>query len=111
MSTDAEIEERIEMEITVDCYDEEEAAMGWFCYLDDRIEFPFQATSAKTRSRLTVTGMADTPGRLSHMYVKVNINGDELQLPLEKIEPINVSAETVQAIDDWKYWVREGYSF
>ena len=74
-------------------------------------EFPFQATSAKTRSIFTVTGMADSSGRLSNMYVVVVINGDELQLPLEKIEPINVGAGTAQAIEDWKYWVRKGYSF
>ena len=111
MSADAEIEERIQMEIIVDCYDAEEAAMGWYSYLGDHIEFPFQATSAKTRSIFTVTGMADSSGRLSNMHVVVVINGDELQLPLEKIEPINVGAGTVQAIEDWKYWVREGYSF
>ena len=30
-----EIEDRIEMQITVDTYDESEAAMGWYCYLQD----------------------------------------------------------------------------
>lgn len=36
-------EERIEMEIIVDCYDEHEAAMVWFSHLEDRLCFPFTA--------------------------------------------------------------------
>ena len=30
-------EERIEMEIVVDCYNDSERATGWFCYLEDRL--------------------------------------------------------------------------
>jgi hypothetical protein len=36
-------EERIIMEVIVDCYDEQEQAMGWYYYLNDRIDFPFKA--------------------------------------------------------------------
>jgi hypothetical protein len=31
---DDEREERIAMEIVVDCYNESEARQGWWCYLD-----------------------------------------------------------------------------
>ena len=34
-------EERISMEIVVDAYNEEERAMGWYCYLEDKLTFPF----------------------------------------------------------------------
>ena len=34
-------EHRIKMEIIVDCYDEAEQAMGWYYYLDDKLNFPF----------------------------------------------------------------------
>lgn len=34
-------EERIDEEIIVDCYGEAERAMGWYYYLEDRLEFPF----------------------------------------------------------------------
>jgi len=34
-------EERIIMEIIVDAYDEEERAMGWYYYLEDKLHFPF----------------------------------------------------------------------
>jgi hypothetical protein len=38
---DEEREERIEMEIVVDAHGEEERAMGWYCYLEDTLHFPF----------------------------------------------------------------------
>ena len=36
-------EERIQMEIVVDCYNESERYSGWICYLEERLEFPFRA--------------------------------------------------------------------
>jgi hypothetical protein len=42
---DEEREERIGMRITVDTYTPEEQAMGWYAYLDDVLEFPFEAHS------------------------------------------------------------------
>jgi Calcium binding len=30
-------EERIDMEVVVDCYDDQERAMGWYYYLQDKI--------------------------------------------------------------------------
>jgi hypothetical protein len=43
-------EKRIDDEIIVDCYDETERAMGWYCYLEDRLEFPFRAQCIAARS-------------------------------------------------------------
>ena len=42
-------ETRIEMEIVVDAHDEDERAMGWHCYLDDNLKFPFRARCADAR--------------------------------------------------------------
>ena len=39
-STDAEREERITMEIVVDAYGPEEQAMGWYSYLEEKLQFP-----------------------------------------------------------------------
>ena len=36
-------ENRIREEIIVDAYGPEEQAMGWYCYLEDKIQFPFHA--------------------------------------------------------------------
>src|SRR5262245_29112087 len=38
---DPEREDRITMEVVVDCYDRHEVAMGWYYYLEGRLAFPF----------------------------------------------------------------------
>jgi hypothetical protein len=35
-------EHRIDMEVVVDAYNEQERAMGWYYYLQDKLAFPFQ---------------------------------------------------------------------
>ncbi len=40
---DEKREERIKMEIIVDTYGSKEQAMGWYAYLDDTLDFPFEA--------------------------------------------------------------------
>ena len=46
--TDNERDERIAMEIIVDAYGPEEQAMGWYCYLEEKLKFPFTAVSPRT---------------------------------------------------------------
>ena len=43
-------EDRIVMEIVVDAYGPEERAVGWYCYLDNTLRFPFTATCTGTRA-------------------------------------------------------------
>lgn len=59
-------ERRIRDEIIVDAYGEEEQALGWYYYLQERLDFLFQARCVATRSisplqpgeSVEVTGMA-----------------------------------------------------
>jgi hypothetical protein len=46
-------EERIEIEIVVDCYNESERYSAWICYLEDKLEFPFRA---RARAAIGATG-------------------------------------------------------
>ena len=41
-------EHRIEMEIVVDAYGPEERAMGWYCYLEEKLAVPFQAPTRRS---------------------------------------------------------------
>ena len=43
-------ERRIEMEVVVDAYNSEERAMGWYCYLEEKLKFPFQARCKSKRA-------------------------------------------------------------
>ncbi len=114
-----EIEDRIEMQITVDTYDESEAAMGWHCYLQDTMTFPFKAKCIKKVSTsplslnetIEVVGMDEAENCEHDMLVEVKWRGGMICVPLEQIEGIDVDKNTKQAIGDWLYWIEQGYCF
>jgi hypothetical protein len=116
---DKDREYRIEMEAVVDAYDEEERAMGWYYYLDNKINFPFKAKCIKEKRTsplkqgevVEVTGMAPTDECGHDMLVEVQWQGRKLAIPLSQIEGISVDDKTQEAIEDWHYWVAQGYEF
>ena len=70
-------EERISMEVVVDAYDEEEVAMGWYYYLQDKINFPFKAlwiNSHKSEGRnVMAIKMSPEDDCLKDMFVEVDL--------------------------------------
>ena len=115
-------ENRIDDEIVVDAYDEEERAMGWDCHLQDQISFPFLATWSKKNKKtgaiaeknVEVLDMASSEDCESNMYVEVAYVGeddDTFAAKLSDITAINPDPDTEEAIADWKYWVDMNYGF
>jgi hypothetical protein len=110
---DQERENRIEMEVIVDAYDKEEVVMGWYYYLSENINFPFEAqwiSGKKPEGRtVQVVGMSDCDDCLNDMFVQVEYEDDEFSARLSDISPLNVDQDTQQAIADWHYWIARGY--
>ena len=112
-------EERIYMEAIVDAHDPEERAMGWYYYLDDKIEFPFDAkciavnkrTPLKLGESVTVLCMSGEALCEHDMYVDISWNGDPLAIPITQISPVDADGDTGEAIGDWHYWKAQGYLF
>ncbi|WKZ14112.1 MAG: calcium-binding protein [Candidatus Jettenia caeni] len=112
-------EHRIDMEIIVDAYHEEERAMGWYYYLEDNLAFPCKAkctakrsiSPLKTGEIVEVTGMAPEEECMHEMFVEIQWEKQELAVPLSQLKGISVNDETKQAIEDWHYWVSMGYQF
>ena len=115
-------EERIAMEAIVDCYDEYEQAMGWYYYLEDRINFPFQAkwvSRQKPEGRdVKVLEMSPEDECSSDMFVEVLYQEGELEdvfsARLSDIQPLDnesLTEEAIEAIGDWHYWIERGYQF
>ena len=108
-----EREERIEMRIIVDAYTVEEQAYGWYAYLDDTIDFPFEAKCMTERDEspleegetVRAVGMSSKEPTLRQQYVTVEWMGRELGVPLEQLEAIDPTDDTEQAIADWHYWL------
>jgi Calcium binding len=112
-------EHRIDMEVVVDAYDEQERALGWYYYLQDKLAFPFQARCiAERRSSplqqeevVAVTGMAPEEDCEHDMLVDVQWQGRRLAVPLSQLEGVEVDEASEEAIGDWHYWVARGYEF
>jgi hypothetical protein len=111
---DDEREERIKTEIIVDTYSPEEQAMGWYAYLDDTLDFPFEARCLTEREEspleegetVRVVGMPPTEPTLNQLFVTIEWMDRELGVPLKQLEPVDASSITEQAIADWHYWLK-----
>ncbi len=116
---DPEREERITMEIIVDAYDESERAMGWYYYLQDKLQFPFTAkciakrviSPLRVKDEVEVIDMVPEEECEHEMFVIIRWEREGLGVPLSQLKPVAADEETVQAIEDWHYWVKQGYQF
>ena len=113
-------EERISMEIVVDAHGEEERAMGWYCYLEDTLNFPFLTRCCNERAisplrdgdEVEVVGMAPEDECEKEMFVETPWEHKRtLAVPLSQLKVVHGSEETEQAVEDWHYWVEMGYEF
>ena len=112
-------EDRILMEVVVDAYDEEERAMGWYYYLDDKMSFPFTAKCIKVTAksplleeeRVTVVRLAPTDECRHEIFIEINWNARTLCVPLAQLQPLDVNEQTKKAVEDWHYWMARGYMF
>jgi hypothetical protein len=116
-SRDEEREQRITMEIIVDAYTPEEQAMGWYYSLEDRLHVPFVARCTAERAisplrvgdEVDVVGMAPEEECQHEMFVLIRWERRGLAVPLAQLEGVAVDEQTRQVIEDWHYWVVQGY--
>ncbi len=116
-SRDEAREQRIAMEIIVDAYGPEEQAMGWYYYLQDHLQFPFTATCIAQRmisplevgDEVEVIDMAPEAECEHDMFVVIRWQRRGLAVPLSQLKGSGTDEETQQAIEDWQYWINQGY--
>ncbi len=112
-------EDRIHMEAIVDANGPEEQAMGWYYYLEDKIRFPFPArcievarvSPLREGEEVKVLQLAPADVCEHGMFVEVAWQQRTFAAPLAQLQPIEVDANTTEAIADWRYWVERGYEF
>ena len=112
-------ENRIENEIIVDAYGEEEHALGWYYYLEGKLKFPFSAKCITKRTtsplrvdeEVKVMGIASENVCRQEMFVKVKWDKRSLAVPLSQLKIIHADPDTKEAVEDWHYWVKMGYLF
>ena len=112
-------ETRIHEEIIVDAYGPEEQAMSWYYYLEDKLQFPFHAQCAasvptsplRKGDTIEIRKMAPENSCASDMLVMTRWKNRNIAVPLSQLKAIDVDESTTQAIEDWHYWIAQGYRF
>jgi hypothetical protein len=112
-------ERRIEQEIVVDAYTSDERAMGWYYYLQEKLDFPFKAKCVAARMAspfrkgevVEVLAMAPEEDCMSGMVVLVRFAGRKVGVPLAQLAPVDADGSAREAIEDWRYWRAMGYEF
>ena len=93
--------------------------MGWYCYLEGKIQFPFQARCIVSKvvsplrrgESVEVLRMAPEDACASDMFVLIRWQGRNMAVPLSQLAAIDPDESTEEAIGDWHYWVAQGYRF
>ena len=119
IETDEVREHRITMEAVVDAYNEEERAIGWYYYLEGKLNFPFLARCATRRpisplkvgDEVEVIGMAPVEECEHDMFVEMDWDEEELAIPLSQLEVVDANDETRETVEDWLNWTKKGYQF
>lgn len=112
-------EHRIHYEAVVDAYGEEERAMGWYYYIEDKLHCPLNAKCISKRrtspleegEEVEIQGMAPEGECMKEVFVEVNWQGRIIALPLAQLEPTDVNEKTQEAIEDRHYWIDRGYQY
>jgi len=112
-------EQRIHNEVIVDAYGLEEQALGWYYYLENKIQFPFLARcmAAKVVSPLRkgetvdVRSLAPEDSCALDMLVLIRWHGRNVAVPLSQLTATDADESTVEAIGDWHYWLAQGSCF
>ncbi len=103
----------------MDAYDENERALGWYYYLEERLQFPFRARCMPQREvsplepgeKVEVVGMPSYDECECEMFVAIRWGKRTLAVPLAQLEGVEVDDRTKEAIVDWHYWLKQGYEF
>jgi hypothetical protein len=115
----SERENRITEEIIVDAYGPEEQAMGWYYYLEEKLHFPFRAkciaekptSPLRKGDHVEIVRMAPEEECQHEMFVETRWERRTLAVPLSQLKPIaEADEDTIEAVEDWHYWVNQGYT-
>ena len=116
---DPDREKRIHEEIIVDANGPEEQVMGWYCYLENKLRFPFQARCIVSNSVsplrkgevVEAFSVVQEETCSGDMLVLIRWRDRTMAVPLFQLIATDGDEATVEAIADWHYWLGQGYSF
>ncbi len=113
---ETKIEERIENEIIIGAYDNDEKFSRWYNYLFENLTFPFDAIyqiSLEESKNVNVINITEYDFCYDEKTVMVEAtNKNEIiSIPLLQIKNPEADEKTLEAIEDLQYWLTMGNSF
>lgn len=110
--TKKEIQRIINYEIVVDCYTEEEANMGWAIYMEENLNYPFEAeylVKKKSGERLwkkvevvnNETDESSFDG--GQYYLEIELDDILISANLHELRNIKADSETMKALKVWSF--------
>ncbi|MFK7984062.1 MAG: calcium-binding protein [Saprospiraceae bacterium] len=116
--TKKEMQDKIEDEIIVDCYDEYEVNLGWFTFFGDELGFPFEAEvliknrkGTKKLEKVDVLRIADNDFESEGICFEISIKKSDMvfEVPISKLKNIEAGEDeaTQEAFEIWKFWKTE----
>ncbi len=113
--TEAQMNEIIMMEIVVDAKDEDEVIMGWFHYMADELEFPFEAEMESKNRRgqtsviqVDVLDLSDRNQNPTSEEVILEVSAKDsdrvIDIGVSKLRNVKGSETTKNAVAIWQYW-------
>ena len=117
MLTPDEIQQIIDDEILVDTYDEYEMSTAWYETMNDRLNFPFEATATLSKKgggtetkRVTVVGLSGEPAQFIGKDFHLQVELGDYQVAIRYVQLSNIEADedTLDMFQIWDYWVTRG---
>lgn len=101
------------MEIVVDAYTQDKQPMGWHIYLEEAMNFPFEARCIEEQEvspleegeKIRVIGNLSSEPSLRQQFGTIGWMDREFGVPLSQLEPVDASDDTEQAGSNWHYWL------
>lgn len=115
MLTPDQIQHIIDYEIIVDAYDEYEMSSGWYETMNDRLNFPFEATATLTKKgggaetkRVTVVGLhSDSDDFMGDDFqLSMEVGGYVVPVKYSQLSYIEADEETMEMFEIWDFWAK-----
>ena len=110
---DPERDHRIDYEVIVDAYGDEEVNMGWYYYFAETLQFPFDAVvklplrGGKTEEKKVKIVEVE---KKEDKRIRLGITEGSSQrlqfISPETIVSVKTSDENLEVLNDWLYWNR-----
>ncbi|MDZ7899427.1 MAG: calcium-binding protein [Arcicella sp.] len=116
MLTQEEIQDKIDYEIVVDCYDDYEVAIGWLTTMGEEIVFPFTATAelkkkdgSTEHKTVQIVGLESDEDDFHGNDFLLNMEIGEYVVPVAFSQLTNIvaSEETLELFQCWNHWIKK----